>query len=512
MIRHSLALSSLFAAAICLPIGAQIPHSTNAPANILGAQMDRSRMPEPVFEKEPGFVELYWRAWGLAYAHRLAQPGLPQSPYMDEAFWDDTIWIWDTCFMTLFCRYAPDQFPGIETLNNFYVPLHDGRQIPLTIQHPDNPPLFAWAEYDYFQLTGDIGHLRSLLEQHQYLQKHYHWFEKLTRGNKVAGARIPVALRPQPLGFQWNGVASGMDNSPRFDRKDPLAIDAIAQQGLSARYIMLLAARVGNKSLADEYRGEFDRLKKTVNEHYWDETDGFYYDLLPDGKTFSKVRTPASFWPVLAGMASTQQVARMTAYVRASNELGGVVPWVSVSRSDPSFNPAGGYWRGAVWLPMAYMGIRSLAENAYIDLANTTAEAVLRHMLNTYRSYEPHTIWECYNPLKPEPATTGNGERVRPDFCGWSALGPISLFIENVIGLYRIDATEQVVEWRLHQSGRHGIRRLRFGKIETDLIADGNGHVDVTSNHPFTLRVNGRSFSVKTGKQRFEAAAIPLTP
>ena len=38
---------------------------------------------------------------------------------MDEAFRDDTIWIWGTCFMTLFCKYAPAEFPGVESLNNF---------------------------------------------------------------------------------------------------------------------------------------------------------------------------------------------------------------------------------------------------------------------------------------------------------------------------------------------------------------------------------------------------------
>ena len=77
---------------------------------------------------------------------------LPQSPYIDEAFWNDTIWIWDTAFMVLFCRYAPDVCPGVESLNNFYVPLLDKNieegTFPLNIQHPDNPPLFAWAEYD----------------------------------------------------------------------------------------------------------------------------------------------------------------------------------------------------------------------------------------------------------------------------------------------------------------------------------------------------------------------------
>ena len=191
---------------------------------------------------------------------------------------------------------------------------------------------------------------------------------------------------------------------------------------------------------------------------------------MPDGKTFSKVRTPASFWPVLAGMASPKQVKRMADSVRDAYDLGGVVPWTSVSRSDKDFNgTTGNYWCGAVWLPTAYMGIRALTENGEGDLADETAEAVLNQMYLTYRDYAPHTIWECYNPNQPTPASHGTN-RVRADFCGWSALGPISLFIENVIGIHSVDAVHRVVEWRLHQPGRHGIRNLCFGDVKTQFL------------------------------------------
>ncbi|MEI9997932.1 MAG: trehalase family glycosidase [Verrucomicrobiota bacterium] len=476
---------------------------------------DRAKFPDPVFGKEPGYVELYWKACDLATAHVLSQPGLPQSPYMDEAFWDDTIWIWDACFMSLYCRYAPGALPGIESLSNFYAPIHDGASMTLTapfdgqanfhvvIQHPDNPPLFAWAEWQSFQMTGDVARIKWLLEDKQYLQKHYQWFNALKRGETFPWARIPAGLSPQALGFQWTGVASGMDNSPRFESKDVLAVDALAQQGLAARTIARLAEVIHDEPLAAQYRQEYERVRDLVNSHYWDEADGFYYDLMPDGKTFSRVRTPASFWPVLAGMAVPQRIARMVDAVRDPSDLGGAVPWVSVSRSDKDFNGAtGDYWRGSVWLPTAYMGIRALTENGQGDLADETAETVLHRMYITYRDYDPHTIWECYNPNRPEPAMHGN-DRVRPDFCGWSALGPISLFIENVIGIHSVDATRRVVEWHLHQPGRNGLRNFHFGDVTTDFVANGGGFVDVTSNHAYTLVVNGTALDVKPGSQRF---------
>lgn len=149
------------------------------------------------------------------------------------------------------------------------------------------------------------------------------------------------------------------------------------------------------------------------------------------------------------------------------------------------------------------MGIRALEENGQEKLADSSAEAILNQMSQTYQNYEPHTIWECYNPNKNEPSTE-HGQRVRPDFCGWSALGPISLFIENVLGFYEVSAEKNSVSWRLHQTGRHGIENLRFGGTTTDILTDGKGTINVKSNRPFVLNVNSQTFRVKAGMQSFK--------
>jgi hypothetical protein len=92
---------------------------------------------------------------------------------------------------------------------------------------------------------------------------------------------------------------------------------------------------------------------------------------------------------------------------------------------------------------------------------------------------------------------------VRPDFCGWSALGPISLFIENVLGFYDVDAPNATVRWNLHQTCRHGIKDLSFGDIVTDIIYE-DGIVTVNSNKPYTLYINGQSYSVRRGETVIE--------
>lgn len=465
--------------------------------------MDRTLIPEPVFDAEPELVDLYWRTWEIAHDHVKHSPGAPQTPYMDEALWNDTIWIWDTAFMSLFCRYSPEQFPGVESLLNFYAVMHDGATSPLIVQHPDNPPLFAWVEYDQAKFTADDARLKWLLNDTKYLQRHYDWFQNARQGMSVKGFRKGVDLRPHAKGFFWSGVASGMDNSPRFTDRDALRVDAIAQQGLSALYISRMAKRIGDDALATKFQAEYERIKELVNRNYWDDQDGIYYDIKPSDGSFVRVKTPAAYWPMLAEMCSPEQANRLADHARDPEVFGGVVPWPSVARSDPNFD--GNYWRGAVWLPLAYMSTKALEKYGYHDLANELALTLVRHMNRTYRDVTPNTVWECYDPNKPGPGMH-DGKRSRRDFCGWSALGPTSMLLENVLGFHDIDAVSTTVSWRLHQAGRHGVRRLRVGGATADLIFDA-GVVTVATDKKFTLVVNGERHTVDAGE-----STIVVTP
>ena len=463
----------------------------------------KQEIPKPEFEANQDYVDLYWKAWDLAHAHLKNDPGLPQSPYMDEAFSPYSIWIWDTCFMSLFCKYAPLGFPGVESLNNFYVPLHDKTYAegtyPQNIQHPDNPPLFAWAEYGNFVLVGNKDHVRQLIIKTQYLQKHFTWFDNLNQGWKFKSKpkeSTSVALKKTEDGYLWWRVQSGMDNTPRGNG---LWVDAIAQQGLSALCISKLAENVGEGVVAKKWNDKYEAIKEQVNRLYWDEQDGIYYDIDPKTKRHLKVKTPASYWPMLAGMCSPAQAARMVEHLRNPQVFGGQRPWATVARNDPAFTiPDGNYWRGAIWLPTAYMGTKALEIYGYYREADEAAERLISQMSRTYKNYEPHTIWECYSPTRDTPAEH-DGKTVREDFCGWSALGPISMFIENVLGFHVIDGNAKRIEWRIHHAGRQGIKNLHFGGIKTDIIYDGLETVSVCSDGAYTLSMSGEKHEIGLG-------------
>ncbi len=494
-------------------------------------------IPYPIYEDNPEFEALYHKAWELVYSHVKHLEGMPNSPYMDEGFCDTQIWIWDSCFMSLFCKYAQKVFPSTQTLDNFYQVLYGNKRLPAVIPNgnepewtgaiegkpfnvqvhiADNPPLFAWAEYENAMINGDKQYLVKLLYERKFLQKHYEWVENLRVEENLPGVANPTCLKNRGIGYVWEGGRSGMDNTPRGRESAPtkderpnnpklLWIDAICQQALSAKSISRLFELVGDIENVLVWQEKFQQKKDIVNKYYWDEKDAFYYDIIGDDLSFNKVQTIASFWTLTSGIADQEKAKLMSGHLQDENLFGGKVPFVSLARNDKDFSCKGKYWRGAVWLPTAYATLKGLVEYGLQEEARLNAIKLLNHMWKTYEEYTPHTIWECYSPERCQPATqTDDKTIVRSDFCGWSALGPISIFIEFVLGFYKIDAFNKVVYWSKPDGfkGKIGIKNLRFNSIITDIIFEKDTF-KVVSNENYTLNLNGKSYSIEKGKNIF---------
>lgn len=507
----------------------------------------REALPRPVYDEHPEYLELYEKAWELAYEHIDTLPGIPSPVYMDEAHRSDRIWIWDTAFMGHFCKYCPSVFPGVSSLDNFYGILladedtelprvlgnkwcgkDEGKMLKFRVHHADNPPLFAWTEYCYALQTGNKEHLQKVFAGQRYLQR---WFETFDAFDPSApkphGASQKIALKKYDDGYAWAGNPSGMDNTPRGrmpaktgpdeaeggqiqsprdacpDNPDLRWLDALSYQGLSALCMSRIASLLDLPEEARYWKEIHSTLSEKLNALYWDDEDGFYYDILSGGEK-CKVPTIASWWPVMAEMAGPARSKRMLAHLRNPEEFGGFMPTPSLSRSDRDFIPDGGYWRGSVWLPTTYMALKAVDYCGEYGLAREIALRVLECMYRTYADYEPHTIWECYSPTAYEPARNKQGEIVRSDFCGWSALGPISIFIEDVIGIKEANAFERTLlcDFDPRPRGRVGVENYRFGDIVCSVIVTKKTF-RVRSNLPFKLLADGREYRVSAGKNVF---------
>lgn len=493
-------LKALLFAAILAPLCALAQWNVTPPDAMIPEW--ESAVPQ-IVHPDSSLVTLYNKAWQTAASRvRRGPEGMVASPYLDENCYDDQIWIWDSAFMVMFSKYAPEAFPGRETLMNLYAPIHDGAQSPLRIHLRDNPPIFAWVESEYQKFTGIPARL-------SYLKKHYHYFNSLQKGHRderVSPNPIFLNVSRDSLGraeaFTWNGNGSGMDNTPRGRGcggwNGIYWIDAISQQALAALCISRLEP---DAEEAARWFDEYTRLKTIVNNRYWSEDDGFYFDIDTLGGSPCRVMTLASVWPLLAEIPDSARAARMVEKIRSPHHFGGLRPWNSVSRSDVDFDSvSGNYWRGGIWLPMAYMGTKALEKYGYCNLADSLAENIVNLQSRVFQNYSPHTIWETYSPMADEPSIE-HGHIVRQEFCGWSALGPISLMIENVLGFRNADAGSRTLDWTLKpRNGTHGVRNFRFGDVVANIIfSETTGRVNVMANRAFTLNINGVSFCIRPG-------------
>lgn len=485
------------------------------PVSLPSFEESRTLLPSPVWEDNPEWVDLYWRAWEIAFSN-LKQPPA-SSPlvanWIDEGL-SPQIFQWDTHFMVMFGRYAAHIFPFVESHDNFYARQHGNGMICRILNEADgadhhwglgtnfartiNPPLFSWAEMEYFRFTKDTVRLSQIVEP---IEKYIEWIEK---NRKAEGTEHML--------YWSNGQASGMDNTPRdIGRPAPdgdihSATDAMGWIDMSSQIKMCydnlseICSILGQQKKATEYRNRATRLSERINHYMWDEKSGLYYDVNTESQRTSWI-TSATFWPMLAGISSPEQTARLVDAIRNEELFWRRLPLPSLAANQPHYDKCGRYWRGGVWAPTTYMTVKGLQKNGYEELASTIAH---RNMVAMYKVYESTgTIWELYSAEMYMPATDATGiHMVKPDFVGWSGLIPISMFIENIIGI-NADASENTVVWRSTGNGRHGIERLRFGDIVTTLVRDGK-RIDVESNAGYRLVLNGKEYDIVKGKYSFE--------
>ena len=130
-----------------------------------------------------------------------------------------------------------------------------------------------------------------------------------------------------------------------------------------------------------------------MNELLWDEEDGVYYDRLMSGK-LTKVLTPSSFFPLLAGVPTKAQAEKMVKTLTDPNLLWTKLPLATVSKKHPMYSTD--MWRGGVWLNLNYFVYLGLKRYGYDEIAATLREKTLETVLKWYRKCG--SIYEFYDP------------------------------------------------------------------------------------------------------------------
>ncbi len=482
----------------------------------------RDKLPEPVLEGNPEWVEMYHKCWEIAF-DGLKQPpeGSPLvSNWLDEAF-SENIFQWDTIFMIMFARYGNAAFPAIESLDNFYALQFESGFIGREFREKDgklihfdfdgglfspkgwknmiNPPLFSWAEVESYKLTGDKSRFRMVLPV---LEKYAEWLNRDGDPDAADWQNNGRISKTTEHKLYWNTpLGSGMDNTPRPAEKGAGWVEMSAQMVIMYNNLAVICEELGEKEKADNYRNEAEQIGRRINKWCWNEEDGFYYDVKADGTQFRK-KTSGGFWTLLAGVASEKQAERLVAHLKNKNEFWRLIPFPALSADEEEYHPRGDYWKGGVWAPTNVMIIKGLEQYGYNNFASEAAGKYIKGIYEVYK--DSGTVYENYAPDYFSP-----GFPSKPDFVGWTGCGPIQLLIENVIGIDP-DGANNSITWSINRKDRHGVKNISVGSNKISIVCSAENSqqdkriITVECTEPFNLTIirngNEKIFRIKKGK------------
>lgn len=382
--------------------------------------------------------------------------------------------VWDSSFTSMAASYAWRVLPAYAQLDNLYSRQFDGGYIHrdhnwvtgvLEIYEPDfspNPPIMSIAEWQIAKLTGNLKRLRDV---YPLLKANHQWIWN--------NRRLPDGT------FWTTGLANGLDNSPSMGDGYP---DLSAQMAHEAEILKAIARRLGLDQDAREFQQQYEETCAAINDALWDETQQIYSSSLPGGgHNPNKVVT--AFWPLWAGIVEPVRVEALARHLLDPKSFWRHHPIPSLAADSPRFSPDGDYWLGSTWAPTNYAAIKGFDRCGRHDLAVKTT---LRHLDGMSEVFEATgQIWENYCSERSE-----QGNASGSPYC-WSALGPISLLLEVVIGL-EPDALENSMTWTLPDIDNLGIRNYSLGANTLSLVqrlTAGRRQLQIRAQLPFTLHV-----------------------
>ena len=376
-----------------------------------------------------------------------------RKPYLDAAF-NGSLFLWDTCMIAAWAKYYTRELPVIPALDNFYR-VQDADGFLCREYLPDGtaawdkghpiavaPPILAWAELELHSRTADLQRLRkvypALVRLHRYMERTYREDDGLYFSDAHGSGMDNIPRAPRGWKPDGNGIALDIERChpsvrefARVTAKDAelgnclawnrqgRAVDLSAQMALDAGHLARIASLLGRPAEESSWQRERDAINETINRRCWSATAAFYLDL-GYGKPIER-RHVGMFWTLWSGAAAER--TQRQALVRALQDparFNRPVPVPSLAADEPEYKPWGQYWRGGVWAPTTYMVLRGLRACG----EERAAARIARRLYNAVACVWRHTgtFWENY-----APETLSYGQPARPDFCGWTALVPVSI-------------------------------------------------------------------------------------
>lgn len=191
-----------------------------------------------------------------------------------------------------------------------------------------------------------------------------------------------------------------------------------------------MAALLKLSKISANYKQSATALAKRINQCFFDQDSGFYYDrkIVNTDKSSTNTctgelltkrgRGPEGWSPLWANIADKDKASRVKDIMLNKSEFNTKVPLGTAALSNPAYD-ANIYWRGRVWLDQVYFGLIALNNYGYHNEAKYLANKLLQ---NSEGMKEHKAIRENYNPETGEVQGASN--------FSWSAAHLLMLYQE----------------------------------------------------------------------------------
>lgn len=192
---------------------------------------------------------------------------------------------------------------------------------------------------------------------------------------------------------------SGWDMTPRFERKclDYLPIDLNCLLYKYEQDFAWAAELRKDPAEAKKWRQKAGHRQHEINKSMWHKRRGFYFDYNYSKKQQGDIWSLAGFFPMWAGLASDDQVARMVKNMARFEQKGGLTTTtrslIDLSTVFGSLKTQWAYPNG--WAPLHWLIVDGLKRYGYDEDAERIAKKWLHTNLDWYERH--HEFLEKYN-------------------------------------------------------------------------------------------------------------------
>jgi len=167
-----------------------------------------------------------------------------------------------------------------------------------------------------------------------------------------------------------------------------------------------MASLLNQAEIASEYQQASITLAKRINDCFFDDKSGFYYDIKITNTEHlnnkeckgellvERGKGPEGWSPLWANIADKYHAEKVKKAMLDINEFNSKVPLGTAALSNPAYD-ANIYWRGRVWLDQVYFGLVALDNYGY---KNETQLLLTKLLENAEQLNGKGAIRENYNP------------------------------------------------------------------------------------------------------------------